>query len=144
MIKGVYLNGMLDDWQACFDIRKAVFENELNCKVEKDKEDEAAIQLLLFGEKNTAVASARLIFDIDGAFQFDYLAVLPEARKNGYADFLMHMIFDKARQCGASYLISYDVQHSTDYFKKYGFELEENHMVLDLKKYFDTHKCCHN
>lgn len=143
MIRGVYLNGQLDDWQPCFEIRKKVFEDELHCPVEKNTEDDMAIQLLLYGEKDTPVASARLIFDLDGAFQFHYLSVLPEERHHGYGDFLMHMIFDKARQCGANYLISDDIRHSVDYFKRYGFEIKENHIVLDLKAYFDTHKCCH-
>lgn len=144
MIRGVYLNGQLDDWQACFDMRKQIFEDELKCPVKKDADDDMAIQLLLYGENDTPVASARLIFDLGGIFQFDYLCVLQEERNNGYGDFLMHMIFDKAIQCGAEYLISDDISHSTDYFKRYGFFMDDNHIVLDLKQYFDTHKCCYN
>lgn len=144
MIRGVYLNGQLDDWQLCFDIRKKVFEDELKCSFERDSDDDMAIQLLLYGEKDTPVASARLVFDMDGAFDFGYLAVLPEERHKGYGDFLMHMIFDKARQCGADSLVSHDITHSVEYFKRYGFEIKENCIVLDLKKYYDTHKCCHD
>ena len=76
-------------------------------------------------------------------FKFDGLAVLPEFRKNGYGDFIMHMIFDKAYQSGAHYLVSNDIYHMPDYFKKYGFSIENNHLSLDLKQYFNTHKCCH-
>ena len=55
----------------------------------------------------------------------------------------MHMMFDKAYQSGAHYLISNDIFHMPEYFEKYGFHVENQHLILDLKKYFNTHKCCH-
>ena len=55
----------------------------------------------------------------------------------------MHMMFDKAYQSGAHYLVSDDVAHMPEYFKKYGFEIKNQRMILDLKAYFNTHKCCH-
>lgn len=144
MIRGVYLNEMKDDLKDCLEIRKKVFQDELGeSAVQENNQDELEIHLLLFDEKEIPVGTARLMFDFDGIFRFDSLAVLPEGRYKGYGDFLMHMIFEKARKSGANYLISEDITHAPQYFKKYGFVINDNRMVLDLKTYFDTHKCCH-
>lgn len=143
MIRGVYLNGAIDDWTPCMDIRKNVFKEVYDCSVSEDDRDILAIQVLLYDENNQPAASARLMFDLDGVYQFDYLAVLEDARGQGYGDFVMHMILDKANQCGANYLASYDIEHSPEYFKRYGFEMREDHMILDLKEYFASRKCCH-
>ena len=102
-----------------------------------------AIYLLLYNENEIPVGTARLIFDFDGVFKFDGLAVLPKFRKNGYGAFIMHMIFDQAYQRGAPYLISNDIYPMPDYFTKYGFSIDNTHLSLDLKQYFNTHKCCH-
>ena len=98
MIRGIYLNGMTDDWKECLKIRRHVFMNELHCENVEDDLDSTSLHLLLYTGDNKPIGSARLVFDIDGYFQFDYLAVLKEERKNGYGDFIMHMIFDKANQ----------------------------------------------
>ena len=146
MIRGVYLNTMNDDLSKCMKIYQDVFEEDMNENVETWKNsnsEDMAIYLLLYNENEIPVGTARLIFDFDGVFKFDGLAVLPEFRKNGYGDFIMHMIFDKAYQSGAHYLVSNDIYHMPDYFKKYGFSIENNHLSLDLKQYFNTHKCCH-
>lgn len=146
MIRGVYLNTMKDDLSKCMKIYQDVFEEDMNENVETWKNsnsEDMAIYLLLYNENEIPVGTARLIFDFDGVFKFDGLAVLPEFRKNGYGDFIMHMIFDKAYQSGAHYLVSNDIYHMPDYFKKYGFSIENNHLSLDLKQYFNTHKCCH-
>ena len=146
MIRGVYLNTMNDDLSKCMKIYQDVFEEDMNENVETWKNsnsEDMAIYLLLYNENEIPVGTARLIFDLDGVFKFDGLAVLPEFRKNGYGDFIMHMIFDKAYQSGAHYLVSNDIYHMPDYFKKYGFSIENNHLSLDLKQYFNTHKCCH-
>ena len=146
MIRGVYLNTMNDDLSECMRIYRDVFNGDINENVEvwNEKADEdMAIYLLLYNEKEVPVGTARLIFDFDGVFKFDGLAVLPEFRKNGYGDFIMHMIFDKAYQSGAHYLVSNDIYHTPDYFNKYGFIVENQHLTLDLKRYFESHKCCH-
>ena len=127
MIRGVYLNTMNDDLSKCMKIYQDVFEEDMNENVETWKNsnsEDMAIYLLLYNENEIPVGTARLIFDFDG-------------------DFIMHMIFDKAYQSGAHYLVSNDIYHMPDYFKKYGFSIENNHLSLDLKQYFNTHKCCH-
>lgn len=143
MIRGVFMNEIKDDLTDCQSIREKVFRDELGCDVRADDEDELIIHLLLFNEREMPVGTARLIFDFDGIFHFDSLAVLPEARKNGYGDFMMHMIFDKAKQSGAKYLLSDQIEHQPEYFKKYGFEIKDHQMILDLTHYFNTHQCCH-
>lgn len=144
MIRGVYLNEMKDDLKDCLDIRKKVFQDELGeYDIQSHNKEEMEIYLLLFDEQEIPVGTARLIFDFDGVFRFDSLAVLPEARNKGYGDFLMHMLLDKARQSGANYLVSEDIMHYPQYFNRYGFVINDNRMVLNLKEYFDTHKCCH-
>lgn len=146
MIRGLYLNTMNDDLSECMQIYQNVFKDEKNDNLvawDENKKDDMAIYLLLYNEKEIPVGTARLIFDFDGIFRFDGLAVLPEFRKNGYGDFIMHMIFDKAYQSGAHFLISDDIYHMPEYFEKYGFTIENQRLMLDLKKYFNTHKCCH-
>ena len=146
MIRGLYLNTMNDDLSECMRIYQTVFKDKQNDNLvawDANKSDDMAIYLLLYSEKEVPVGTARLIFDFDGMFRFDGLAVLPEFRKNGYGDFIMHMIFDKAYQSGAHFLMSDDIYHMPDYFEKYGFIIENQRLMLDLKKYFNTHKCCH-
>ena len=149
MIRGVYLNTMNDDLSECRKIYYQVFgktnNDDMNAEQwrENDNIEDMAIYLLLYNENEVPVGAARLIFDFDGMFKFDGLSVLPEYRKKGYGDFIMHMMFDKAYQSGAHYLVSDDVAHMPEYFKKYGFEIKNQRMILDLKAYFNTHKCCH-
>ncbi len=143
MIRGLYLIGCQDDWHEVLDIRKKVYASEYGIEVEEDEEDAMAMQVILYDGQEKPIGSCRMIFDLDGAYQFDYLAVLPEERKNGYADFIMHMLFDKAKMCGAVSLESKELGHYQDYFKRYGFELKEDKISLDLNRYFNTHKCCH-
>lgn len=146
MIRGGYLNTMNDDLTECKKIHQQVFGDD---KMESgswdanDNAEDMAIYLLLFDENEVPVGTSRLIFDFDGMFKFDGLSVLPDFRKKGYGDFIMHMMFDKAYQSGAHYLISSDICHMPEYFEKYGFLVENQHLILDLKKYFNTHKCCH-
>ena len=147
MIRGVYLNTMNDDLTACKRIHQEVFGSIDNVEAASwsanDNAEDMAIYLLLFDENEIPVGTSRLIFDFDGMFKFDGLSVLPAFRKKGYGDFIMHMMFDKAYQSGAHYLVSNDVCHMPEYFEKYGFKIENQHLILDLKNYFNTHKCCH-
>ena len=150
MIRGVYLNTMNDDLSACKEIYHEVFKEIAtgnNANIEEwnksGNTEDMAIYLLLFNEDEIPVGTSRLIFDFDGMFKFDGLAVLSQFRKKGYGDFIMHMMFDKAYQSGAHYLVSDDIYHMPEYFEKYGFVIENQRMILDLKKYFNTHKCCH-
>ncbi len=149
MIRGVYLNTMNDDLSECRKIYHEVFKDTDHEDIsvehwkENDNIEDMAIYLLLYNENEVPVGTARLLFDFDGMFKFDGLAVLPQFRKKGYGDFIMHMMFDKAYQSGAHYLVSNDIYHTPEYFNKYGFKIENQHLILDLKNYFNTHKCCH-
>ena len=96
MIRGVYLNTMIDDLSKCMMIYQDVFEEDMNENVETWKNSNylvMAIYLLLYNENEIPVGTARLIFDFDGVYKFDGLAVLPEIRKNGYGVFIIHKIF---------------------------------------------------
>ena len=115
MIRGVYLNTMNDDLSKCMKIYQDVFEEDMNENVEtwKNSNSEDMAIYLLLYNENEIPVGTA------------------------------RLIFDKAYQSGAHYLVSNDIYHMPDYFKKYGFSIENNHLSLDLKQYFNTHKCCH-
>ena len=141
MIHGVYLNGMTDDISACIKIREEVFGREDTGSY--NDVDEMAMHLLLFDHENQPVGTVRLHFDMDGDYRFDYLFIKESDIHKGYADFLMHMLFDKAKQCGARTVATDFMMEKKAYFDQYGFEEKDGEIVLDLDRYFNSRKCCH-
>lgn len=141
MIRGVYRNGYKDDISDCLKIRQSVYEREFQEKAERDEDDKNAVHILLYDEKNDPVGTARLCFDLSGDFRFNYLAVLPESRHKGNADFIMHMLFDRAAQSGAKRLVSNELNHNPEFFAHYGFLKWDGQLIMNLKEYFENHRC---
>jgi len=142
MIRGTYLNGFQNDISECLRIRQSVYKSDFNEDVKADAEaDRDAVHILLFDEHEKAVGTVRVSFDVSGDFGLDYLAVLPDARNNGMADFMMHMAFDKAAGSGARRLVCTDISHNPEFLKKYDFKETDGRLVLDLAEYFRNHKC---
>ena len=143
MIKGVYLNEMIDDCSEPIRIQKEVFGKEYKEEVPGNNAQMPVMYILLYGEKMTPVGSVGMTFGLDGTVLFSQLAVLPEERCQGYGDFLMHMIFDKCQMGNVSTLKSFDVSQCPEYFNKYGFEVNDQYMTLDIPHYYATHQCKH-
>lgn len=141
MIRGIYLNGFSDDISEGLNIRQSVYSQDFGINAGPDDDDKNAVHILLYDEKDEAAGYARLMFDMAGDFRFGYLSVLPEKRKDGLADFIMHMLFDKASISGAKRIVSEETDHNPEYFDRYGFEREGDKLVLDLKKYYAEHRC---
>ena len=143
MIKGVYLNELTDDCEQAIRIQKEVFGSDYQDEISGNTDHMPILYILLFGNKMQPVGSARMTFSLDGTFLFDQLSVLAEERQQGYGDFMMHMIFDKCQLGQGVFLKSQDIYHQPEYFEKYGFEIREDHMILNMKDYFLNHKCKH-
>ena len=141
MIKGTYLNEMISDCSEAIRIEKEVFGTEYKEEIEGNSFHMPVVHILLYGENQTPVGAARMTFGMDGNVIFDQLGVLENERSLGYADFIMHMIFDKCQTGQVRYLKSYDTAHHPEYFKQYGFEIRDNVLVLDIPHYFETHHC---
>lgn len=144
MIKGIYLNEMTDDCTEPLRIQKEVFGSDIDnnsSDTDMKEVDFPVVHILLCEEDGTPVGSARLFFSMDGIFKFDRLCVYKNKRNNGYADFIMHMLFDKCRFSGGEYLYSDDIVHNREFFEKYGFENKEKGMILNVNEYYSNHKC---
>ena len=140
MIKGIYLNEMTDDCSIAKNIQMEIF-GETACDNNVTDNEMPAVYILLCEEDGTPAGSARMYFSMDGIFRFDRLCVCEDKRNNGYADFIMHMIFDKCRLSGGNFLYSDDVEHNKEYFEKYGFDINDKSMILNVNEYYNNHKC---
>ncbi len=143
MIKGVYLNEMTDNCEEAIKIQKEVFGADYQETVSGNDDNMPILHVLLYDNSMKPVGSARMTFSLDGTFLFDQLSVLPEERRQRYADFMMHMIFDKCQLGQAVFLKSEDVSHAPEFFKQYGFEIKDQYMILNMNDYFLHHKCSH-
>ena len=141
MIRGIYLNGFSDDISSGLAIRQRVYSEAFGEDAGPDEDDKNAVHILLYDEKDEASGYVRLMFDPAGDFRFGYLSVLPEKRNDGLADFIMHMMFDKASMSGAKRVVSDETGHNPEYFDRYGFEREGERLVLDLNSYYSQHRC---
>ena len=154
MIIGKYYKGM-----ECFDdiraIRKQVFGEELQYSDELnfDGLDEEALHAVVYldEEYKQPAAVGRLILTEDG-YKIGRIAVKKEARKNGYGDFIVHMLVDKAFQAGAEKVIVGARPEAVMFYKKIGFTLTTqgymeagtSHTVMVLHKKDLCRKCQEN
>ena len=143
MIRGIYLNEMTDDCSLAIGLQKDVMGDDYRDEIAGDQSGMPKIHILLYGEDGLPAGSVRFVYSLDGRFVFDQLFVPEAYRHRGYADFMMHMMFDKCLQSGANALVSYDTQHMPEYFKKYDFVVYEDHMSQDLLLYNKNHACHH-
>ncbi len=132
---------MNEDCSEPIMIQKEVFGDEYQEKIPGNEAYMPNMYVLLYGEEGTPVGAAGMTYGLDGTILFSQLAVIPEERNKGYGDFIMHMMFDKCQLGQARYLKSFDITHKPEYFKHYGFEIDEKAMSLDIQRYFSTHHC---
>ena len=121
MIRGIYLTGN-DDLKDIHNIRKAVFTDEMGipANIENDDNDMMAMHALLEGEDKTFVATARMRFDGD-TFILDKVAVLPDYRRKGYADFVVRMLLDKVFLAKGTVIYADVTTDSLPFFETVGF-----------------------
>lgn len=121
MIRGIYLTGN-DDLSDIHNIRKAVFTDEMGipADIENDDNDMMAMHVLLEGEDKTFVATARMRFDGD-TFILDKVAVLPDYRRKGYADFVVRMLLDKVFTANGKIIYADVNTDALPFFETIGF-----------------------
>ncbi len=122
MIRGIYLT-YNDDLNDIHSIRKAVFTDELGipADLEADDNDMMAMHALLQGEDGSYVATARMRFDGE-TYILDKVAVLPDRRRQGYADFVVRMLLDKVFTAEGKVIYADVLNDSRPFFESIGFK----------------------
>ena len=139
MIRGKYFDGKKDKLDQCFEIRRSVFVAEQ--KITEDEE---------FDGLDVPVATGRLIKISDTQYQIGRVATLKAWRHQGYAEFLMLALIEKARSLGAESIYLYAQLSAIGFYEKCGFSVESNNLIMDAgiehKKMIysmqNVHKCC--
>lgn len=130
MIEGKYLYGVKDDLSDVFEIRKKVYveEEHLEEKYEFDGQDGLSIHALItvLGKK---LGAGRLTYNGD-EYRIGHIAILEEERGQGYGDFLVRMLIDKAFISGAETVIVGAKVDAVLFYKKMGFK-EINEVYTD-------------
>lgn len=103
MIKGKFITqgGDLADAR---QVRQAVFieEQQIDPELEYDGRDGEAVHAVVYDENGLPVGTGRLLLEDDGCFHMGRVAVKKECRRQGYGDFIVRMLLDRAFQCGAN------------------------------------------
>ena len=149
MIEGRYLSGK-DDLSQIYALREEVFERELGLTAEEDRdgEDELSIHAIACQGQET-VAVGRIFFDGE-RYTISHVAVRRELRRQGYGDFVVRLLINRAMMAGAQEIYA-DVPLSggQELLEKIGFVscevLRERNgrrwLSMCLKKE-SLHKCC--
>ena len=152
MIRGKYFDGKKDKLDQCFEIRRSVFVAEQ--KITEDEEfdglDEQCGHYIVYNEEDVPVATGRLIKISDTQYQIGRVATLKAWRHQGYAEFLMLALIEKARSLGTESIYLYAQLSAIGFYEKCGFSVESNNLIMDAgiehKKMIysmqNVHKCC--
>ena len=165
MIQGKYLAGK-DDLGPVYELRKEVFQRELGLAAEMDRDgkDDLAVHAIACLGENT-VAAGRIFFDGE-RFTISHVAVKKEFRRQGYGDFVVRLLINRAMLAGVDDIYAdvrmADIQEEGDalalkrqpaqaLLEKIGFAVsgepyEEGGCIwlpMCLKKE-SLHKCCAN
>ena len=147
MIRGQYIN-QGEDLTKVLKLRSLIFGSEA------DERDPDAVNLFVSlvehaEDEGTDVGCGRLNFDIDHfRFYIDRLGILEEFRRNGYGEFALRALVDKASQCGPEriYIEKEKIltQEAQDFFRRMFFlpSEEENGRFL-VAEISSFHTCCH-
>lgn len=121
MIRGKYFwNG--DDLTDANQIRKTVFVDEQEMKEGDvfDSLDTVSIHAVVYDENEKAVASGRITLDGE-EYRIGKIAVLKEARGQGFGDFIVRMLVDKGYLAGAATVMVRSQIHAIPFYEKIGF-----------------------
>lgn len=125
MICGRYYLG-LERMEEIAPIRRKVFGTELGFPEDIlfDEADETAIHALAYKDINRTipVASGRLYKTEEGDYKIGRIAVIKEERKQGFGDFIVRMLVDKALMMGADRVIVGSQPHAVQFYEKIGFQ----------------------
>ncbi len=121
MIEGKYLFGADDDLTEVFDIRRKVYveEENLSEEAEFDKFDEFCVHAII-SVKGKKLGTGRILYDGD-SYRISHIAIIKEERGNGYGDFLVRMLIDKAFLSGAQSVIVGAKLNAIKFYEKIGF-----------------------
>lgn len=144
MICGRYYLG-LDAIEQILPIRKDVFVKEQNIPdFLEDEIDETAVHAVIYKdiERTTPVGVGRMyaLPGQDQVYKIGRIAVLKEERKNGYGDFIVRMLTDKAFLMGAQKVLVASQEHAVAFYEKIGFkktgeeifEAGVKHIIMEL------------
>lgn len=142
MIKGKYLS-ICDDLSDAVNIRREIFAADL------DEKDNIAINTVVY-DGTTPTGTGRIILE-DGVFTIDKTGVLEPLRNQGYGEFIVRLLADKALLSGAEYIYLNSPENTVSFFEKLFFKRDiksigENGMVPMLLKLSELtspcgHKC---
>lgn len=148
-IQGKYLLAGLHDISECIAIRKEVFGGEQNfpSAAAEDAEDRSAVFVLAYqtGKDNmVSVGTGRLVF-LGDIYKIGRIAVKREFRGQGYGDFIVRMLVDKAFLMGAKEVFVGAQEHAIPFYEKIGFikqeeSYEEDHIIHYMMK-ITPHTC---
>ncbi len=110
-----------EDLDTANEIIRQVFCDELGIGSEDDGVN-FALSLIVMDEEEP-VGAGRLVFD-GSRFTIEDVAVLPERRGEGYGDFLVRLLLDKAVETGSYELRIEALDGTEEFFGKIGFEPE--------------------
>ena len=100
MIEGRYLSGS-DDLSQIYELRQEVFRREQGLAEEQvlDGRDEMAVHAIASQGQET-VAAGRILFDGE-RYTISHVAVQKELRRQGYGDFVVRLLINRALLAGA-------------------------------------------
>lgn len=103
MIEGKYLSGQ-EDLSEVYELRREVLQQELGLEEELDLDgqDEWAVHAVAC-QGETAVAEGRILFDGEH-YSISHVAVRRELRRQGYGDFVVRLLINRAMLAGAQEL----------------------------------------
>lgn len=145
MICGRYYLG-LERMEEIAPIRRKVFGTEqgISEDIIFDETDETAIHALAYKDINRTipVASGRLYKTEKGDYKIGRIAVVKEERGQGFGDFIVRMLVDKALMMGADRVIVGSQPHAVRFYEKIGFrptgetyvEAGIEHTLLEIRQ----------
>lgn len=153
MIQGKLLYSS-DDLSEVFRIRKIVFVDEqgISEELERDDKDDQAIHAIVYCTEDSRipVATGRIVYDGE-VCKIGRIAVLKEYRNQGYGDFVVRLLVNKALTAGISSVVLHAQYHTVDFYKKIGFitegesfyEAGVKHIKMKMNPELLCGKCCH-
>lgn len=134
MIRGKYLDGSKDPLDLCFEIRQKVFVEEQGIpeEAEFDQLDQICGHYLVYNEEDIPISTGRLQKLHDRTCQIGRIATLKSYRHQGYAEFLMLALVEKARTLGAGRIVLHAQQQAVPFYEKNGFiTIDPNPFIED-------------
>lgn len=132
MLKGKYLS-IQDDLSEVYRVRQEVFEVEQKMPQERDDLDAISMHVILYDDDVT-VGTGRIAFDGE-TFEISKVAVLADRRRQGYGDFIVRMLLDRAFQAGGTEIFLDAVAEAVPFFQSIGFKANGEEYEKDGARY---------